>query len=223
MTLKIIGTGLSRTGTKSLKEALEILTGESCYHMYELFLHPERLHLWVEAEEKQHTDWDSLFMGYGSAVDLPTTKYYAQLLEKYPDAKFVHTDRDPDSWYESAASTIFSPASPITKELRVIFESGDRSTNWSRLRAIRFGSLSIQEGLFRGQTADKSSAISVYNEHNKNVKATIPPYKLLVFRIEDGWGPLCDFLNVEVPRVTFPHRNTRNSFAKSMERLCHMT
>ena len=93
MTLKIIGTGLSRTGTMSLKDALETLTGEPCYHMHELFRNPERLPLWEEAEEKQQTDWDALFEGYGSAVDLPTTKYYAQLLEKYPDAKFVHIKR----------------------------------------------------------------------------------------------------------------------------------
>ncbi len=223
MMLKIIGTGLSRTGTMSLKDALEILTGEPCYHMVELFLNPERLHLWEEAEQKQHTDWDALFKGYGSAVDLPTTKYYAQLLEKYPDAKFVHTDRDPDSWYESAAGTIFSPTSPIIKELRTIFESKDRSTNWSRLRAIRFSRESVREEMFRGQTMDKSSAINVYNEHNKNVKATIPSDQLLVFRIEDGWEPLCDFLNMEVPRESFPHNNKRDAFAESMTRMCHMT
>jgi hypothetical protein len=223
MTLRIIGTGLSRTGTMSLKDALEILTGEPCYHMYELFLNPERLHLWEEAEEKQHTDWDSLFNGYGSAVDLPTAKYYAQLLEQYPDAKFVHTERDSESWYESAVGTIFSPTSPIIDELKVIFESMDKSTNWNRLRAIRFSRLSVSEELFRGQAMDESSAIDIYNEHNKNVKAVIPSENLLVFRLEDGWEPLCDFLNLEVPQKTFPHNNKRDSFAESMIRMCHMT
>jgi hypothetical protein len=223
MTLKIIGTGLSRTGTKSLKDALEILTGERCYHMYELFLNPERLHLWKEAEEKQDTDWDSLFRGYGSAVDLPTAKYYAKLMEKYPDAKFVHTHRDPDSWYESAVGTIFSPISPITGELNVLLESTDRPTNWGRLRAIRFGRQIIREGLFHGQSMDRKSAISIYTEHNRNVKATVPSSRLLEFRIEDGWGPLCAFLNVEVPQEIFPHSNERNSFAESMVQLRYVT
>lgn len=223
MTLKIIGTGLARTGTMSLKDALENLTGEPCYHMIELLLHPERLHLWEEAEEQQHTDWDSLFQGYGSAVDLPATMYYTQLMEKYPAAKFIHTQRDPESWYESAAGTIFSSTPPIIKELRKVFESMDSATKRNRLRAIRFASRSIRLGLFRGQTMDKNSAISVYNEHNENVKAIIPSDRLLVFRIEDGWRPLCEFLNVEIPQNIFPHRNKKHSFADSMERLCRMS
>ncbi len=223
MTLKIIGTGLSRTGTMSLKDALEFLTGEPCYHMHELFRNPERLPLWEEAEEKQQTDWDTLFEGYGSAVDLPTTKYYAQLLEKYPDAKFVHTERDADCWYESAAGTIFAPALPMIRELRKVLDSTNGSPNWDRLRAIKFSGQSVREELFRGQTMDKSSAINIYNEHNKNVKATIPSDQLLLFRIADGWGPLCDFLEVDVPQEPFPHNNKRNSFAESMERVVRMT
>jgi hypothetical protein len=223
MTLKIIGTGLSRTGTMSLKDALETLTGEPCYHMHELFRNPERLPLWEEAEEKQQTDWDALFEGYGSAVDLPTTKYYAQLLEKYPDAKFVHTERDADSWYESAAGTIFAPALPMIRELRKALDSTDGSTNWDRLRAIRFSGQSVREELFRGQTMDKSSAINIYKEHNKNVIATIPSDRILVFKIADGWEPLCDFLEVEIPREPFPHNNKRESFAESMERVVRMS
>lgn len=222
MTLKIIGTGLARTGTLSLKNALERLTGEPCYHMYELFLKPERLHFWEEAEECQHTDWDSVYSGYGSAVGLPTTRYYSQLLDKYPHAKFVLSERDPESWYESAVETIFSPTPPIIKELRTVFESLDSATKSSRLRALRFASRGVREGLFRGLSMDRDGAISVYNEHNKNVKAKIPPDKLLVFRIEDGWQPLCDFLDVEVPQDTFPHINKRNSFSESMEQLCYM-
>ena len=217
MTLKIIGTGLARTGTMSLKDALEILTGEPCYHMIELLLNPERLPLWEEAEEKKQTDWDSLFRGYSSALGLPTTNYYAQLLENYPDAKFVHTERDPDSWYESAASTIFNSTPPIVREFGTVFESMDASTKRARLRAIRFAGRSIREELLRGQTSDKNSAISVYDEHNKKVMATIPSDKLFVFRIEDGWDPLCDFLDVEVPQDIFPHRNSRNAIADSME------
>jgi len=223
MALRIIGTGLARTGTMSLKGALEILTGKPCYHMYELFLHPERLHLWEEAEEKQHTDWDTLFAGYGSAVDLPAAKYYSPLMEKYPDAKFVHTDRDPNSWFESAASTIFSPTPPTIKELKLIFGSMDSATKRNRLRAIRFASHSIREGLFRGKTKDKKSTIDIYTEHNKNVKARIPSDKLLVFKIEDGWDPLCNFLGLDVPLDDFPHRNQKYSFAESMEEVCYLT
>ena len=217
MTLKIIGTGLARTGTMSLKDALEVLTGEPCYHMIELLLNPERLPLWEEAEEKQQTDWDSLFMGYSSALGLPTTNYYAQLLEKYPAAKFVHTERDPDSWYESAATTILSSTPPIVREFGAVFESMDASKKRGRLGAIRFAGRSIREGLFRGQMADKNGAIRAYNEHNESVKVTIPSDKLFVFRIEEGWGPLCDFLDVEVPKDIFPHRNSRNTFADSVE------
>lgn len=97
MALKVIGTGFGRTGTTSLKIALEQIGFGKCYHMYELLHHPEDLKYFLKARKKEPVDWDALFTGYLSGVDFPVILYYKELMEKYPDAKLIHTTRDPES------------------------------------------------------------------------------------------------------------------------------
>jgi hypothetical protein len=107
MALKIVGSGLGRTGTKSMQTALNMLGFGPCHHMIEVFQHPETMALWVEASKGKDV-WDEIFKGYQSAVDYPTAAYWRQLADKYPDAKVLHTTRDADQWYDSASSTIFA-------------------------------------------------------------------------------------------------------------------
>ena len=108
MTLKVIGSGLGRTGTKSLQTALAMLGFGACHHMVDVFAKPETMGLWIEAAAGRH-NWDEIFKGYNSAMDYPTAAHWRELAANYPDAKILHTVRDPDAWFESTQATIFAP------------------------------------------------------------------------------------------------------------------
>src|SRR5512139_2619631 len=106
MGLRIVGAGLGRTGTLSLKLALEKLLGAPCYHMLEVFAHPEHIAVWHTAAQGRPTDWPALFRGYAATVDWPGASFYRELMDAYPDAIVLLSTRDPDSWWRSASATI---------------------------------------------------------------------------------------------------------------------
>jgi hypothetical protein len=195
MTLKVIGSGLGRTGTMSLKLALEQLGLGPCHHMVEMFKRPQTAPLWVAAYEGR-PDWDAIFDGYVSMTDYPGVRFWRELIERYPDAKVVHTMRDPDAWFESTQATIFAPGTPATSPpppLARFFEAMVSD---------------ISEGM-----NDRAYMIDYFNRHNAEVLATIPRQRLLVYEVSQGWGPLCDFLGVPAPDGPFPRENTREAFA----------
>src|SRR4051812_14465442 len=112
MAIRVIGAGVGRAGTMSLKAALEQIGVEKCYHMIELLMHAEQVRYWEQASAGQPVDWDTLFEGYQSIVDYPGCRYYRELLAHYPDAKVLLTVRNPESWYESARETIYQAGRP---------------------------------------------------------------------------------------------------------------
>jgi hypothetical protein len=210
--LKIIGAGFGRTGTRSLKEALEILGSGPCYHMVEVFEHPEHVPLWEAAAKGEPVDWKELLRDYRATVDWPGCTFYKELMEVYPDAKVLLSVRDPEKWYESVQSTIYQ-ASRIRRNALT-------SLIFLLLKFIRPGIVAgrpmvsriVWDGTFHGRFEEKEYAIAVFNEHNEEVKRIVPPEKLLVYQVKEGWGPLCEFLGVPVPDVPFPHLNDRESF-----------
>jgi len=214
--LKIIGAGFGRTGTMSLKAALEELGFSLCYHMTELFGKPAQVAQWEAAARGKPVDWNSIFEGYQATVDWPGCSFYQQLMEVYPEAKVLLTERDPESWYESAYNTIYQPiredaGSNSTPPADGI--SGPPLEVASMIKAI------IWEGTFGGKFADKDYAITVFKQHSEEVKRRVPPEKLLVYEVKEGWEPLCAFLEVEVPQdKPFPYLNDRNSFAANRAR-----
>src|ERR1019366_10169355 len=105
--LKIIGAGFGRTGTRSLKEALEILGVGRCYHMVELFEHPEHVPHWEAAARNEQVDWNAIFHGYQATIDWPGCTFYKSLMATYPTAKVLLSVRDPEKWYDSVKSTIY--------------------------------------------------------------------------------------------------------------------
>src|SRR5579871_4239272 len=109
MALKVVGSGLGRTGTKSMQTALNMLGFGPCHHMVEVFQHPESMKLWIGAR-KGRPDWDRIFEGYQAMVDYPGAAFWRELAAYYPDAKVLHTVRDPDQWFESTQATIFNPS-----------------------------------------------------------------------------------------------------------------
>ncbi len=147
MSLLVIGSGVGRTGTHSLKLALEILGFGKCYHMEELFHQPENIIYFKKVESGETVDWDKLFAGYNSAVDYPVAKYYKQLIDAYPQAKIIHTVREAESWHKSASETIFWAIKPslgriLSLAIKLPFSSAARKRlpilqfNWKYLNVI---------------------------------------------------------------------------------------
>jgi hypothetical protein len=195
MALKIVGSGLGRTGTKSMQTALSMLGLGPCHHMVEVFMHPESMALWVEASKGKDV-WDEIFKDYQSAVDYPVAAYWREVAAKYPDAKVLHTTRDPDKWYDSASTTIFAQTSPAIQGA-------------AGLQAEFFASFT---GPMRVHMADRAWMTDYFRQHDAEVKAAIAPERLLVYEVGSGWEPLCAFLGVPVPTEPYPTENSRAEF-----------
>ena len=205
MPLKVIGAGLGRTGTLSLKQALEELGFDPCYHMVEVFKHPEHVAVWDLASKGEKVDWEKLFEGYRSAVDWPSCEYFEQQMRIWPDAKVILSVRDPERWYQSALQTIFTVNNVFSGRLAVF------APKMKPLMAMI--NRTIWEGKFQGRFEEKDFAIGVFNAHNERVKEVVPVEKLLVFDVKEGWEPLCAFLGVPVPEgKPFPHVNDSREF-----------
>lgn len=198
--LKIIGAGFGRTGTRSLKDALEILGFGPCYHMVEVFQHPEHVAHWEAAAKGEAIDWNEIFHGYQATLDWPCCTFYKQLMSAYPDARVLLSVREPEKWYESVKSTIYqSSHKGVTPDMVAA-------------AVLPMTNQVVWNGTFHDRFEEKEYAISVFNQHNEEVKSYMPPEKLLVYQVKDGWEPLCAFLGVPVPDVPFPRLNDRESF-----------
>jgi len=219
MPLKVIGTGMGRTGTHSLKLALEQLGFGKCYHMFELFQNPAGLAYFKKAESGKEVDWDTLFSGYSSAVDYPVVRYHKQVMKKYPDAKIIHTVRDPEAWYQSASETIFWASKPsIGRKLQMMARMPFSSALRKRFPVLIFdGKLLDRE--FGTDLKNKKAVIQKYNDYNESVVKNIPKQNLLVYNLKEGWQPLCNFLDVPVPSAPFPKSNTREDFMSMVKNI----
>jgi hypothetical protein len=197
----VIGAGFGRTGTLSLKIALEMLGAGPCLHMVPLLDDPERAVLFRRAAEGDPASLDKALEGYRSTVDWPGTYFWRELTARHPAAKVVLTVRDPQRWYDSARSTIFEAA-------RNAPQAGDDSVvaGVAMLRKV------VWEGTFDGRFDDREHAVRVFTEHNAAVRREVPAASLLEFEVAQGWRPLCDFLGVAVPDAPFPHVNDADSF-----------
>ncbi len=206
MALKIVGTGLGRTGTLSMKHALEQLGFGPCHHMLEVFMHPESMPLWVAAAQG-NADWDAIFKDFAAMVDYPGCRYWRELIAYYPDAKVLHTVRDADTWFESTQATIFAPGSLAVVAqgpMRPFFESFT--------------------GDFRERIHDRAFMTEYFHRHTEEVTRAVPPERLLVYQVGEGWDRLCAFLGVPVPATPYPSENSREEFrARAASRAAHQT
>ncbi len=208
MTLKIIGAGFGRTGTMSLKVALEQLGFDKCYHMREVIRHPSHAPIWQAAWMGDEVEWSSLFAGYQAAVDWPPSAFYKQLMAQYPDAKLILTVRDPERWYQSAFETIYSEGRSLHRLERALLPKRVRDV-FAMIDAV------IWQGTFAGRFGEREYAIQMFNDHNAEVKQVVPAEKLLIFRAKEGWKPLCAFLGVPEPDSPFPHVNDSAQFKRN--------
>jgi hypothetical protein len=192
--LKVIGAGLGRTATFSMKFAMEHLGLGPCYHMAEVLARARRnIPLWLDVVAGK-PDWETIFEGYQSTMDYPACSYWRELAEYYPEAKVVLTTRDADSWFESVTETIFS-------------ERMNAQTHDSPFGALLQG---VALNAFQGKKDDRAFMTDWFRRRNQEVIDTLPPERLLVFQPKQGWAPLCEFLGVPVPEGPFPRVNSRD-------------
>ena len=203
MPLRVVGAGVGRTGTESLKLALEQLLEAPCYHMLEVLQHPESARYWAAAGRGEMPDWDEVFMGYAACVDWPAAAFWPEISAAYGDAVVVLSTRSTaEEWYSSASSTIFA-VDPTSMP-----GAG--------------GPDDFIPGMFARFTADVRSpeaAMAAYEAHNQQVRDVVPPSLLVEWRPGDGWEPLCRALELPVPAEPFPHVNTREMFQERLQEL----
>jgi len=202
MALQVVGAGLGRTGTNSLKVALERLLGGKCYHMVEVFGLPEHPPLWEAAYRGEMPDWDAMFEGFTAGVDWPLGGLWQPISEAFPDALILLSVRDPDKWWKSASDTIFQVMAGVD-------EQAQAEDPWARMATVMMNS-------FTPDWRDEASAKAAYVAYNDNVRATAPADRLLEWSPGDGWEPICERLGVAVPDEPFPHTNTTEDFLAMM-------
>jgi hypothetical protein len=193
MALSVIGAGFGRTGTESMKLALEMLGLGPCHHMKEVIANPDQLRIWRSIAKGDEPNWEQAFAGYRSTVDWPSAYFWRELSDYYPGAKVLLTLRSPESWYASMEKTIF----------KTLSESTDRESIGIRL---------IAERVFGGRIGDRAHAIAAYEKNTTEVRAAFGDDRLLVYNIGDGWEPLCRFLDQPMPETPYPRANSAEAF-----------
>jgi hypothetical protein len=207
MPLSVIGAGFGRTGTLTLKSALEELGFGPCYHMAEVLKNPAAPAWWEAAYDGEAVDWEQVFEGYSATVDWPGATFYRQLAEAYPQAKVVLSVRDPEAWFNSTQATIFNDE--IQKKFHQITAMISPGHMQMAAKVVR--------GRFGGEIHDKERLIRAFNEHNGEVRRTIPAERLLVYEVSQGWEPLCAFLEVPVPATPMPSANSSDEFNEAVD------
>jgi len=208
--MKIIGCGFGRTGSMSMKIALEQLGFGPCHHMDEVIANPaEQLPYWLAASKGENVNWDDALKGYESCVDWPAAAYWPVLAEHFPDAKILLTTRTAESWHNSISQTIFKIMGDVMSA-----SPGDEPNPFGEMLMHM-----ILENTFKGDIADRDHCIDIFNKNVQTVEETFSGDKLFVYNIGDGWDGLCKWLDVPVPDTPFPRTNNQQEFFELAEKL----
>lgn len=206
MSLEVIGSGFGRTGTKSLKAALERLGYGSYHHMHEIVDNAEQVVHWQKLAAGASVNWPTVFAGYRSQVDWPGAHFWRELSDAFPDAKVVHTIRSEEDWLARFDKTIGKLMARY-KHLPLPPHIGDTLAAWNELAG---------KHTFGGALGDKEVCLAAYRRRTEEVREALPVDRLLVFDVAEGWEPLCTCLGVEVPDEPFPHHNLRADFREGL-------
>jgi hypothetical protein len=202
MSLQIIGPGFGRTGTRSLKAALELLGFDPCHHMQTLFADPAQLAFWKTLAAGGTVNWHEVFADFRSQIDWPGAHVWRDLLQAFPEALVVFSTRPAEAWWNSYARTV--------GKLRRLYPSLPVPTNVAEtLDTMK--QVMIRRGI-DPEMRDRDAAIAAFHRQLVEVRAAVPRERLLVFTVGDGWAPLCDFLGVPVPSTPFPRLNDGGDF-----------
>jgi hypothetical protein len=192
--LKVVGAGLGRTGTMSLKLALGRLLGKPCYHMSEVFSHPEHIPLWNAVIRGDKIDWSEIFDGYEAAVDWPASAFWLELSNLYPHSLVILSYRDPDSWWKSVSSTIFA------------HHKNEPDSEWHTMVNA------LLRDKFTPDTTNREACIEAFNQQNEFVRNAGLGSRLLEWKASEGWEPLCGALDLPIPEEPFPYVNSTEDF-----------
>ena len=196
MELAVVGAGVGRTGTHSLKLALEQLLNGPCHHMVEILGDPSQVPAWIDAIEGRPVDWSAMLANYRSIVDWPGGAFWPELSAANPDALVLLSVRDPDGWYRSASNTIFLTFDNMPPEVAPLME------------AVR----TLLHDRFSDRFDDPTAMMDAFVRHNDTVRAEVPAGRLLEWTLGDGWEPICERLGLPVPDQPFPVTNTTDEF-----------
>ena len=194
MSLKVVGAGVGRTGTASLKLALEQLLGGRCHHMLEIINDPGQVRGWTDAIDGRDVDWQELLSTYVAQVDWPGASFWREISAANPDALVVLSTRDPEAWYRSASNTIFN----------VFDHSPPGLEEW--FTSVR----KMFRERFSDDLQNPTAMMEAFERHNAEVRAGVTAERLLEWTAADGWAPICERLGVPVPDEPFPVANTMN-------------
>lgn len=198
MTLNVIGAGFGRTGTDSMRNALDILGVGPTHHMFKLGEYASLREPWLDLVKGTKPDWETLFTGYHACVDWPSAFYWRDLIVAYPEAKVLLTMRSAESWWNSFEATILKH-----------IQSNDDPNG--------FAQLLVAEQVFEGRPDDRDHSIAIYNRNIEEVLSTVDPERLLVHNLGDGWEPLCRWLDLSVPEIDYPSGNSTQDFTQRIE------
>ena len=202
---------MPRTGTLTQKVALEMLGVGPCYHMVDVLADLDQAKLWQLALEGE-APWEQIFDGFNSTVDWPGGYFYRELIDVYPEAKVLLSVREPQAWERSMRETVW--AVRHGESLVRLLSSAQAHVNpqWRGFLEMIDRLVWEDEGTFASGHAEPQQLIDTMIRHNREVESNVPPERLLVWSVEEGWQRLCEFLEVPVPRQPFPHVNDRTEF-----------
>ena len=200
MSLKVVGAGVGRTGTNSLKLALEQLLGGRCHHMFEIISDPAQIPAWTDAIEGRDVNWQEVLGGYVAQVDWPGASFWREISAANPDALVLLSVRDPEDWYRSASNTIFQLLDHLPPELSPWFETV----------------LGMMRARFSADFENPTAMMDAFERHNSQVRAGVPASRLLEWTPTDGWEPICERLGVAVPSAPFPLTNSTDDWRAAL-------
>jgi hypothetical protein len=204
MSLLVVGAGLPRTGTRSLKDALERLLYRPCYHMHEVFEHLDHVPFWRAALHGEDVQWASLLEPYAAAVDYPPSMFWRELAAAYPTSIVVLSlRRDGATWWDSVTSTIFNSA---------VNQPPPERLEWQKMLHELFDRM-LPDWRDPDPAVVAAAAVRAYDAHTAAVRATFAGTgRLVEWQASEGWGPLCAALNLPMPSEPFPRVNTREDW-----------
>jgi Sulfotransferase domain len=209
--MKLIGAGMPRTGTLTQKVALEMLGFGPCYHMVDVLADLDQARLWQRALDGEEP-WQEIFDGFNATVDWPGGYFYRELMEAYPEAKVLLSVREPEAWERSMRETVW--AVRHGESLVRLLSSAQAHVNprWQAFLDMIDQLVWEGRGTFASGHTEPQQLVDTMNRHSEEVKRNVPPERLLVWSVTEGWKPLCDFLEAPVPGQPFPHVNDSREF-----------
>jgi len=211
--MRLIGAGLPRTGTLTQKLALEQLGLGPCYHWVNVIADLDQVGLWDRALDGDAV-WEEVFAGHNSTVDWPGGYFYRELIDAYPQAKVLLSVRDPESWERSFRETIWTMSYGSSLMPLLAHARAEVDPRFARYLALVERMFWGPQGTFADGNAEPAQLIEQMQRHHEQVKAAVPPERLLVWEVGEGWEPLCAFLDVPVPDSPLPHANDRGEFVE---------